>query len=263
MNNGLFGGINMKTRLVLSLTACLVLSANVFPQKKFEGGLTVGTGFADFRGLDAEYLTEDIGNVLSEAAGEDFPVEAYSRNFTLTVGGFVTYNLLPWLGIRGAIEYVPKGERHGGELYLSTNLNMESQILKYSSVIRLTYLEFPLSLQLSNRSKKRTRDIYFYVNMGVAPAMNLSSKMDVTMSLVEQGFNNSGVTSDVIDSDTEVTDLDGIASHDLGVLVSTGIVFNSIALDVRMTNGRKSIYEDPDDGYIRNNNIIVSMWFIF
>ena len=83
------------------------------------------------------------------------------------------------------------------------------------------------------------------------------------MSLVERGFNNSGVTSDVIESESEVNDLDGIASNDLGVLVSAGIVFNSIALDVKLTNGRKSIYEDPDDGDIRNNNISFSMWFIF
>lgn len=262
-SNDLNGGIPMKKQTLLSLAIFLLLAVTAMPQKRFEGGLTIGTGFADFRGLDAEYFRLDIQSILSESAGEDFPVEPYSRNFTLTGGGFVTYNVLPWLGLRGGVEYVPKGMVYGGELYLSTNLQMESEILKYSMVYKLTYLEFPVSLQLSTRSKKKIRDLYFYVNMGVAPAMNLSSKLDITMSLVEQGFNNSGVTEDVIDSDTSSEDLEGFNSSDLGVLVSAGVVFNSIGIDIKLTNGRKSIIEDSEESDFRNNNISVAMWFIF
>jgi len=253
----------MKKRPVILLTACMIMTVTVFPQKKFEGGLTIGTGIADFRGLDAEYLREDISYVLSEALGEEFPVESRPRTFTLNGGVFGIYNVLPWLGIRVAADYVQKGQGFRGDLYLTTNLNMESQVLEFSSGFRLDYLELPVSVQLSNRSKRKEKNVYFYVNAGVAPAFNISAKNETTMSLVERGFNNSGVTSDVIESESEVNDLDGIASNDLGVLVSAGIVFNSIALDVKLTNGRKSIYEDPDDGDIRNNNISFSMWFIF
>ena len=253
----------MKAKKAPLMTLLLVISACVFSQKKFEGGLTVGTGFTDFRGLDAEYMTEDMSITLSDAIGEYFPIESSSRNFTLTVGGFVTYNILPWLGLRGAVEYTPKGEQYGGDLYLSTNLNMESIVLKYSSVFKLTYLEFPVSLQLSTRSKKKEKNFYVFVNMGVAPAMNLSAKYDMTLSLVEQGFNNSGITSDVIESENDSGDLDGISSTDLGVLVSTGVVFNSIGIDIKLTNGRKSIFEDPEEGYIRNNTITAAMWIVF
>lgn len=253
----------MKKRSVILLTACMIITVTAFPQKKFEGGLTLGTGIADFRGLDAEYLRDDISYVLSEAVGENFPVESRPRSFTLNGGFFGIYNVMPWMGIRVAVEYIQKGQGYRGELYLTTNLNMESQVLEFSSDFRLDYLEIPVSLQLSNRSKRKEKNNYFYLNMGVAPAFNISAKNETTMSLVERGFNNSGVTSDVIDSESDVNDLDGIESNDLGVLVSAGVVFNSIALDVKLTNGRKSIYDDPDNGNIRNNNISISMWFIF
>lgn len=241
----------------------LIMSIPALTQKKFEGGITVGTGFADFRGLDAEYMASDISNVLTEVLGESFPIEASPRNFTLTAGGFVTYNVLPWLGIRAAVEYVPKGRVFAGELYLSTNMNLESEILKYTSTFNLTYLEFPVSVQLSTRSKKKVRDFYVYANMGVAPAMNLSAELDMTLSLVEQGFDNSGVTSNVIDSESESEEIDGIEPWDMGILFSAGAVFNSIGLDVKLTNGRKSIFKDPDEGFIRNNTINIAVWFVF
>lgn len=253
----------MKIKRTLILALFLIVSLCVFPQKKFEGGLTVGTGFADFRGLDAEYLREDISWALSEVMEEDFPIEGSARSFTLTVGGFVIYNLRPWLGLRAAVEYVPKGMNYSGELYLSTSMNLDSEILKYGSTFNLTYLEFPLSVQLSTRSKKKVRNTWFYTNIGVAPAMNLAASYDMTLSLVEQEFNNSGVTDEVIDSESDSEDLDGIASTDLGFLVSAGVVFESIGLDIKLTNGRKNIYENPEEGYIRNNNITASIWIIF
>jgi hypothetical protein len=253
----------MKTKRALLLTLLLTLSVCAIAQKKFQGGLTVGTGFADFRGLDAEWLANDISNALSEVMEEDFPIESSPRSFTLTVGGYVIYNLRPWLGLRAGVEYVPKGMRYSGELYLSTSMNMDSEILKYGSTFNLTYLEFPLSVQLSTRSKKKSRDTWFYANVGVAPAMNLAASYDMTLSLVEQGFNNSGITSEVIDSESDSEDLDGITQTDLGVLVSAGVVFNSIGLDVKLTNGRKTIFEDPEEGFIRNNNITASIWFLF
>lgn len=245
------------------ITVFMLVSGCVLSQKKFEGGLTIGTGFTDFRGLDAEWIAQDMSFVLSETMGEEFPIESSPRNFTLNVGGFVTYNFLPWMGLRAGVEYVPNGEKYSGDLYLSTSINMDSEILRYSSTINLTYVEFPVSLQLSTRSRKKTRDTWFYVNMGVAPAMKISASLDMTLSLVEQGFNNSGITSEVIDSESESEDLDGISSSDLGVLVSAGFVFNSIAIDVKLTNGRKSIYENPDEGYVRNNTINIGMWIIF
>ena len=76
--------------------------------------------------------------VLSETMGEEFPIESSPRNFTLNVGGFVTYNFLPWMGLRAGVEYVPKGEKYSGDLYLSTSINMDSEILRYSSTINLT-----------------------------------------------------------------------------------------------------------------------------
>jgi len=253
----------MKKQSVILVITLLIISLNALPQKRFEGGITAGTGFADFRGLDAEYMREDMENILSDALGEEFPLEPYSRNFTFTFGGFVTYNVFPWLGLRAGLEYVPKGMVHTGELYLSTNMNMESEILKYSSVFKLTYLEFPVSVQLSTRSKKKSRDFYFFINMGVAPAMNLSAKLDMTMSLVEQEFNNSGLVSNVIESENDVEDLEGIESTDLGLLLSAGVVFNSVGLDIKLTNGRKSIFENPEEGFIRNNTINVGVWFLF
>ncbi|HAX93112.1 MAG TPA: hypothetical protein DCY25_04040 [Bacteroidales bacterium] len=253
----------MKRQTTVLMISMLIISLTALPQKKFDAGITAGTGFADFRGLDAEYLANDISNVLSETLEVDFPIEPSGRNFTITAGAFVTYNVLPWLGIRGAVEYVPKGMVYSGEYYISTSINMESEILKYNSIFKLTYLEFPVSLQLSTRSKKKSRDVYFFLNMGVAPALNLSAKLDMTLSLVEQEFNNSGLVSNVLESENDVEDLEGIESTDLGLLLSAGVVFNSIALDIKLTNGRRSIFENPEEGYIRNNAINVAVWFLF
>jgi len=53
----------MKRKTTVLMMTLLILSVTAFPQKKFDAGITAGTGFADFRGLDAEYLANDISNV--------------------------------------------------------------------------------------------------------------------------------------------------------------------------------------------------------
>jgi hypothetical protein len=240
----------------------LIITSNLYSQKKFEVGLYAGTSITSLSGV--EFLADAMSDALTQTAGLEFPISESSRNFIFNMGGYVAYNVLPWLSLRGGIEYAPKGELFSGEVYLSTNITtLASEVLTENTILKLAYVEFPVSLQLSTRSKEKPRNVYFYVNMGVSPATKVVSKLDMTVSLVERGFNNSGVTSEVLNTENQVEDLDGIISSDLGLFGSVGVVFNSIFIDLKYNQGTKNILENTTEGNIKNTLYSLCLGFTF
>jgi len=239
-----------KTVIILAVTF-LTLSNNLSAQKTIEFGLYAGTSITSMSGVSA--LSDEMTIILTELAGKDFPISESPRTFLLNAGGFFQLNIKPWLAVKGGAEYAPKGESFSGEVYLSTNMNMQSEVLEQSTVFRVGYIDFPLSVQFSTRSTSKERPTWFYLNLGVSPAMKLFSKMDMKTSLVERGFNNSGVTSKVLESDFQSHELEGLRKTDFGIFCSIGVNFNSFFLDIKYNRSLSNILEDTTGTDIKNN----------
>jgi hypothetical protein len=241
----------MKKTFILAISLALLASGSLFGQKTIEFGLYGGTSVTSLSG--AGVFADAMTDALTKTVGEDFPISEAPRTFLLNAGGFIQVNIKPWLALKGGAEYAPKGENFNGEVYLSTNLNMQSEVLEQSTVFRIGYIDFPVSVQFSTRSKAHEGRPYCYLNLGITPAMKLFSKMDVKTSLVEKGFNNSGVTSKVIDSDFRSEELDDIKITDFGVFCSIGVNVNSFFLDIKYNRSMNNIVDDGSNTELRNN----------
>jgi hypothetical protein len=249
--------------LVLSLT----ISNDLFSQKMFEIGFYVGTSVTSMSGVD--YLAEELTNALTIAAGKEFPVSKGPRSFLLNGGAFVIYNFSKSFALKGGIEYAPKGVNFNGECYLSTNIyTMSSDVIILSSTLNMAYIEFPISVQLSTRSNEKPDKIYVYFNLGMAPALKIRSKQEVSVRMVERGFDNSGVTEEPIgETQFDTQELEGINGFDYGVFFSTGVsggkFFNRWFLDLKYERGVKNILENANAGDVKNNMFALCMGFKF
>lgn len=251
----------MKKIIFILLLAALTISNNLFSQKKIEVGLYMGSSITSMSGVQG--LADAMTVALTELAGKDFPISKSPRNFLFNTGGFISYNIAPWLTLKGGIEYAPKGETFHGEVYLSTSLNMVSEVLQQSTVLKVGYLEFPISVQFSTRTKDNSGKAYYYLSLGVSPSSKVFSKMDNTSSLVEKGFDSNGVTSKVLDSEHKTENLDGISGSDLGMFCSVGVGINTLFLDLKYNRGMKNIFENNNETAVRNNLVALCLGFKF
>ena len=210
--------------MVLSLLlALLASSGNLFSQKKFEYGFYLGTSFTSLSGVDA--MATVMSDSVSARINMNFPVDTKSRGLLFNAGGFVMYNFKNWLGLKAGIEYAPKGEKFKGEAYLSTDLaTMKSKVLRQETVLKFGYLEFPIAVQLSTRSKDKPNKLFFYGNLGITPAVKLFSNYDCATQLVETGFDSQGETPEVILEKSYVEgEVTGVSGFDLNITGSAGI----------------------------------------
>jgi hypothetical protein len=105
--------------------------------------------------------------------------------------------------------------------------------------------------------------VYCYVNLGISPATKIFSKMDIKTSLVERGFNKSGTTSKVLESDFQSQELEGIKSSDLGIFGSVGVGKNSFFLDLKFNRGINNILVNSDGENIKNSLYSLCVGFKF
>jgi hypothetical protein len=249
--------------LVLSLT----ISNNLLSQKMFEVGFYVGTSVTSMSGVD--YLADELTNTLTIAAGKEFPISKGPRSFLLNGGGFVIYNFSKSIALKGGIEYSPKGVTFNGECYLSTNIyTMASEVMILNSTFNMAYLELPISVQFSTRSNEKPDKIYLYFNLGIAPALKIRSNQEVSIRMVDRGFDNTGVTEEPIgETQYDSQELKGIKDFDYGVFCSTGLsggkFFNRWFLDLKYERGLKNILENTDAGDVKNNMFAMCIGFKF
>lgn len=222
-----------------------------------------GTSITSMSGVDA--LEQALTDALTEVAGKDFPVSKSSRSFLLNGGCFVAYNFSPSVALRGGLEYNPKGEKFSGELYGETDINtMTNQVLIMETILHLSYVEFPMSVQFSTRNQKTQQKAYCYLNLGISPGIKVASKQSVSMRLVERGFNNSGVTEDPIDSQYQENEIQGLKNSDMGIFGAIGICSTSgWFTEIKVERGMQNITENSEDGNIRNNFVAMSLGFKF
>lgn len=253
----------MKKSFLLLIIGMQMISINLFSQKKVEVGFYIGTSFTSQSGVD--YLADALSDALSEQAGEDFPVSKSNLGFNFNGGGFLEYNFSPAIALKGGLEYATKGVNFNGELYLSSNINtMTSEVMTLNSSLNLTYLEFPISVQFSTRKKDKLDKLYFYLNLGVSPAKLLNSTNFVAVRMYERGFDNSGVTEDLISENLKSTEMKGVNGSDFAILGSLGLCQKAWFLDFKYVRGLKNIIEDPVEGEnVKNNSLAIYLGYKF
>lgn len=141
---------------------------------------------------------------------------------------------------------------------------MTYEVLTLNSSLNLTYLEFPISVQFSTREKDKLDKLYVYLNLGVSPAILLKSTNFVAVRIYERGYDNSGVTEDLISENTESTEMEGVNGSDFGLLGSFGLCQKGWFLDFKYVRGIKNIIKDPVEGEnIKNNSMAIYLGYKF
>lgn len=253
----------MKSIKLLSTLLLLLFSTCLFSQKKAEFGFYAGTSMTSMSGVDK--LEQALSDALTEMAGEDFPVTKSSRSFLFNGGCFLTYNFTPSVSLRGGLEYNPKGEKFNGELYGETDIyTMTTNVLYVETILHLSYIEFPVSVQFSAKTSKSLQKNNCYLNLGISPGILVAAKQGVSVRTVEKGFNTSGITEEPIDSQYDEADIQGLTSSDMGIFGSVGICSSKgWFTEIKVERGIKVITESAEDGDIRNNMVAMSFGYKF
>lgn len=240
-----------------------MISINSYSQKKVEFGLYAGTSGSNMSGVDE--IEAAMTDALTELAGKEFPISKASRSFLFNAGGFLAYNFSPSFALKGGVEYAPKGEKFTGELYGETDIyTFTNNVLLLNSTLNMAYVEFPISVQFSTRKKATPEKTYFYLSLGISPALKITSKQEVSVRMVERGFDSSGVTEEPIgDTQYDSTEIEGLSSSDLGGICSIGVCGKGVFMDIKYERGLKNILANTNEGNIKNNMLALYLGYKF
>jgi len=221
-----------------------MISINLFSQKKVEVGFYLGTSSTSQSGVD--YLADAISEGLSNSVGKEFPISKSNRGFNFNAGGFLEYNFLPAIALKGGLEYATRGECFGGS----------SEGLNLASSLELIYLEFPISVQFSTQKKDKLDELYFYLNLGVSPAILLNSTYYSAVRIYDAG--------DMISEKLDSKKMEGINGSDFGILGSLGLCTGNWFLDLKYVRGLKNIIENPVEGEnVKNISLAIYLGYKF
>lgn len=253
----------MKNKFLLLILGLQIISFNLFSQKKVEFGFYIGTSGSNMSGVDE--IESAMTQALTETVGKDFPISKAARSFLINGGGFVAFNFSPSIALKSGIEYAPKGEKFNGELYGETDIyTMSNNVILLNSTLNMAYVEFPISAQFSTRKRDVPEKTYYYLSVGLSPALKVVSKQEVSVRMVKRGFDSSGVTEEPIgDTQYDSTELSGIRSSDLGGFCSIGVCGKGLFLDIKYEHGFKNILEDTSEGDIKNNMLALCLGYKF
>lgn len=246
----------MKKIYLFILVLLFCISTDSYSQKKVKFGFILGYCPSWISG---DQFHVDELNAALEASGInlDFPMKKELRSFQFNLGGFIVYNFLPFAGLKLGIEYIPKGVEYNGEIDLTNTSWYE-----FYQTMKLSYFEFPISLQFSTGSKEKPDKTLFYVDLGVSPALKVISKSDVGVSLVEFDLNT--LTKKYLDGQSETNALEGINSFDLGAFCSLGVDWGNFLIDLKYERGLINIIENPVNNVdLRNNMVALNFKFKF
>jgi len=253
----------MNATKILCVLFFLAFSFNLYSQKKVEFGLYAGTSGSNMSGIDE--IEAAMTDALTKVAGKDFPISKAARSFLFNAGGFLAYNFSPSFALKGGVEYAPKGEKFTGELYGETDIyTFTNNVLLLNSTLNMAYIEFPISVQFSTRKKDFPKKTYWYINLGISPGQKIVSKQEVSVRMVERGFNSSGATEKPIgDTQYDSTELEGLSSSDLGGICTIGVCGKSVFMDIKYERGLKNILANTNEGDIKNNTLALYLGYKF
>jgi hypothetical protein len=253
----------MKINIVFFIAVILIISLPSYSQKKVEFGLYLGTSGSNMSGVDK--IEAALTDALTEAAGKDFPISKSARSFRFNAGGFLAYNFSPSIALKGGVEYAPKGENFDGELYGETDIyTFTNDVLLLNATLNLAYVEFPISVQFSTQKKDSPEKTYYYLSLGLSPALKVVSKQEVSVRMVERGFDNYGLTEEPIgETQYDSTELEGLSSSDLGGVCSIGVCAKNLFLDLKYERGLKNILANSNEGNIKNNMLALYLGYKF
>ena len=178
------------------------------PSKQiFEGYFVIGCTIPTLFG-DTQELADDFTYMMWESTGLDFDFKPGPRICPVNIGAGAGVNITSWAQITAGVEVVPKGMVYRGKV---TDGDID---YKLRATYKFNYLEFPVGIRLSTRSWNNPDKTFFYVKAGVAPAINITSKLNVYV------YATNGYDSD---SDTDTEDFDGVVKSDLCKFIAVGV----------------------------------------
>lgn len=250
--------------IILYILVFIAFSKNLYSQKKFEFGLYLGTSITSMSNVDD--LANTLSAVLTQTAGKEFEISKSARSFLLNSGGFIACNFSPSVALKGGLEYAQKGVKFTGECYLNTNIHTySSQVAILQLNLNLSYFEFPISIQFTNRTKDDQKNLYYYFNLGISPAIQTSAKQITTVRMVERGFNSVGVTENPIgESENDTQNLDGINEIDYGAFCSVGLFGKSNWFaELKYEQGLTNTMKNKKDGNVINSSFAACFGYKF
>jgi len=168
-------------------------------KKRVEGIFYFGCGLPVWQGDVYSYADELTLSMYNET-GIDFNFKPGPRFFPMDVGLGIGINITSWFTLQAAVELAPKGMTYRGKgSYDEVDYRMR---ITYKT----NYIELPVGIMLSTRSWTRPGERFFYIRGGVAPALNVIAKTRVYVYATD-GYDS--------DSDSDTSDLDGVAKRDL------------------------------------------------
>lgn len=213
-----------------------------------EGYFVLGCSLPTFNG-DKQDLAEDLTYAMYESTGIDFDFKPWPRICPMNVGAGIGVNLASWCTIMGGIELVPKGIGYHGKY------NEDGYDFRINAIYKFNYLEFPLCVRLSTRSWRNPNSTFFYVKGGIAPAINVVSKLKVYVEVSD------GSSSD---SDTDTEEFEGVNKNDLCQFVAFGVGRHKASFfEVKYEVGTKGVLDPEISEYTFYNrsvslNLVVS-----
>jgi hypothetical protein len=253
----------MKRIQKIILLLSLMISYNLNAQKKVEYGFYLGTSITSLSGFDD--FTNTLSEEISQVLGLDFPMSHSNRSFLFNGGGFVSYNVNSWFVLRGGLEYAPKGEKLEGEgIYPRNYLSDPQYAIQQKTKIKVAYIEFPISVQLTTRQSNKPDRFYLYGNFGLSPAIKVFSKMEIETQSVKRTWGGpDGITEEVLEEENNTEKLDGISDFDFGIFLSAGVNIQNAFIDLKYNKGTININKNSDGFSFKNSLFSMTFGFMF
>lgn len=237
----------MKKLFFILISISIIFSSDLFAQKKFENGIFFGTSVTDFKGNTGEF-SNSLEQGIDEYTGIHIPFSEKSRVLLINYGYFCNFNFYPWLALRSGLEYNPKGMKFNGKCQLPDDdpFDVSTYSLGCEIKLKVDYIEIPIAVQLSTRSKKNPENTYVYINAGVSPSILIFSRMIVhtwiqdDIAALSSAYNSSG--NSTVDEETTKNKIDDANTFDLGLFGSFGVfISNKVSFELKYESGQKNI----------------------
>jgi len=218
-------------------------------KKRVEGIFYFGCGLPAWQG-DIYAYADELTLAMYDETGIDFNFKPGPRIFPMDVGLGLGINITSWFTLQAGVELSPKGMTYRGKgSYDEIDYRMR---ITYKT----NYIEIPVGIMLSTRSWDRPGERFFYIKGGVAPAYNVMAKTRVYVYATD-GYDS--------DSDSDTSDLDGIAKRDLCGYAAVGFgKKGGTAIEFKYEKGTETIMTSGySDMTFYNTSYSVNLVFYF
>jgi hypothetical protein len=220
------------------------------PKRKIvEGMIYFGCTLPTWTG-DVDAYADVLSYSMYLESGMDFGFKPGVRPLPMDVGLGIGINVTSWFTIQAGMELTPKGMMYRGKS------SYDDVDYKLQVTYKTNYLEFPIGVMLSTRSRNNPDKTYFYVKGGIAPAFNILAKTKVYI------YATNGYDSD---SDQDTEDLEGVNKSDFCEYAAIGFGKpGGAVLEIKYEKGTQSVMKaDYSDFNFINQSFSLNLLFVF